>query len=153
MFELIIFEIVGILNTSSRYFHWKLGLYAILFVLVVVLPFYIAYFTVSNIKLVAQFRVVLTLASWLVFLYFFWKTGDQFPILSPKHGVLSIEQCIGRIGVIGVTLMAVLSGFGAVNYPYTSMAYFLSEVGYVEGQDDNEDKENGVESKLPVEVP
>ncbi|KAI0227171.1 Golgi pH regulator [Lamellibrachia satsuma] len=128
MFELIIFEIVGILSTSSRYFHWKLGLYAILFVLIVVLPFYIAYFTVSNIKLVAQFRVVLTVVSWLVFLYFFWKTGDQFPIVSPKHGVLSIEQCIGRIGVIGVTLMAVLSGFGAVNYPYTSMAYFLRTV-------------------------
>ena len=46
---------------------------------------YCMFFCVS----VAQFRVVLTLASWLVFLYFFWKTGDQFPILSPKHGQYS----------------------------------------------------------------
>ncbi|KAH8024381.1 hypothetical protein HPB51_022865 [Rhipicephalus microplus] len=67
----------------------------------------------------------LALGAWLVFVYLFWKIGDPFPILSPKHGILSIEQVISRVGVVGVTLMAVLSGFGAVNYPYTSMAYFM----------------------------
>ncbi|KAJ7413629.1 Golgi pH regulator [Willisornis vidua] len=65
---------------------------------------------------------------WLTFMYFFWKLGDPFPILSPKHGILSIEQLISRVGVIGVTLMALLSGFGAVNCPYTYMSYFLRNV-------------------------
>ncbi|XP_034820382.1 Golgi pH regulator A isoform X3 [Pan paniscus] len=105
MFELIIFEILGVLNSSSRYFHWKMNLCVILLILVFMVPFYIGYFIVSNIRL-----------------------RDPFPILSPKHGILSIEQLISRVGVIGVTLMALLSGFGAVNCPYTYMSYFLRNV-------------------------
>uniref|UniRef100_A0A9J8B4D0 Golgi pH regulator n=2 Tax=Cyprinus carpio TaxID=7962 RepID=A0A9J8B4D0_CYPCA len=94
MFELIIFEILGVLSSTSRYFHWKLNLYVILLVLIFVVPFYIGYFVVSNIRLC----------------------------------ILSIEQLISRVGVIGVTLMALLSGFGAVNCPYTYMSYFLRNV-------------------------
>ncbi|XP_064470484.1 Golgi pH regulator-like isoform X2 [Ornithodoros turicata] len=129
MFELIIFEILGFLESSSRYLHWKLGLYAILFMLIVLLPFYIGYLIISNLRFVKSRAIKpLALASWLLFVYLFWKIGDPFPILSPKHGILSIEQVISRVGVIGVTLMALLSGFGAVNYPYTSMAYFMRPV-------------------------
>ena len=39
-----------------------------------------------------------------------------------------METCISRVGVIGVTVMALLSGFGAVSYPYTSMAMFMRSV-------------------------
>lgn len=71
----------------------------------------------------------LTIMIWLVYIYLFWKLGDPFPILSPKQGILSIEQGISRVGVIGVTVMALLSGFGAVNYPYSSMTYFMRYSG------------------------
>ena len=79
-------------------------------------------------------RKPLTLIIWCAYFYIFWKLGDPFPILSPKHGVLSVEQGISRVGVIGVTIMALLSGFGAVNYPYTSMTMFMRTVTVMDVQ-------------------
>lgn len=129
MFELIIFEILGFLDSSSRYFHWNLDLYLMLIMVIVVIPFYIGYFIISNIRIIPNSVIrPLTLITWLIFIYFFWKLGDPFPILSPKHGIFSIEQGISRVGVIGVTVMAMLSGFGAVSYPYTSMTVFMRPV-------------------------
>jgi hypothetical protein len=83
----------------------------------------------------------------LAYWYLFWRIGLYFPITTNKMhgeqllgslkpwifgicfgvpaGILSIEQCVGRIAVLGVTFMAVLSGFGAVNGPYTFLTYFL----------------------------
>lgn len=146
MFELIIFEISGWLESSSRFFYWHFILYFLLFVVIVLNPFYIAYSCISNIrfgnektttKYYTSYNFLLyvlvrpdlikhlTIVTWVLFLVIFWKIGDSFPILNPNKGILSIEQLVSRIGVIGVTVMALLSGFGAVNYPYTSMAYFM----------------------------
>ena len=66
--------------------------------------------------LVRDYRLVpfLTLIAWCFYLYMFWKLGNPFPI-SNRHEFFSIEQCISRVGIIGVTAMAVLSGFGGKN--------------------------------------
>ncbi|XP_018324186.1 Golgi pH regulator [Agrilus planipennis] len=129
MFELIIFEILGWMESSSRHFYWNLILYLLLFVVIVLNPFYIAYCSISNIGFVKnEYKKQLTVIVWCIFMVIFWKIGEPFPILNPKQGILCIEQLVSRIGVIGVTVMAILSGFGAVNYPYTSMAYFMREV-------------------------
>ncbi|EJW74459.1 hypothetical protein WUBG_14636, partial [Wuchereria bancrofti] len=74
----------------------------------------------------------LTVVSWIIFIYFFWKIGDPFPILSARHGIFTIEQAISRVGVIGVTVMAMLSGFGAVNAPYCYMTIFMRPVGQIQ---------------------
>nr|CAG4643988.1 EOG090X06XN [Lepidurus arcticus] len=131
MFELIIFEILGVLESNSRFLCWSVVLYLMLGQVIVIIPFYICYFVVSNLRFIRRDLIrPLSLAIWFVYLYFFWKVGDPFPVLSSKHGLrlLSMEQGISRIGIIGVTVMALLSGFGAVNYPYTSMAIFMRPV-------------------------
>ena len=61
--------------------------------------------------------------------YVFWKIGDQFPITRTHHSLVALEHGIGRIGVIGVTAAGVFSGWGAVNGPYTYLAYFLRWAG------------------------
>lgn len=130
MFELIIFEILGVFNANSRYFYWKITIYIMLIMLIFILPFCISYFIVSNSRLKRNqlFVKVGSLVLYILFMCVFVKIGDQFPITSPNYGALSIEQGLSRVGVIGVSLIGVLSGFGAVNYPYTSMTCFMRSV-------------------------
>lgn len=129
MFELIIFEILGVMDSKSRYFHWRLELTLLLLMVIAVIPLYFAYSCISNITFVSEKWVhFLTVGIWIVYLYGLWRIGDPFPLLSVSHGIFTIEQAVSRIGVIGVTVMALLSGFGAVNYPYTSMSYFIRPV-------------------------
>jgi len=129
MFELIILEILDVLERSSRWFNWKLDIYIMLVVLIFILPAYIIYIMLS-----ARFRkwhtkMLAAVCAMIAWLLFFYKIGDPFPIVSKReHGILSIEHGVSRIGVIGVTTMAILSGFGAVNGPYTYMAYFLRSI-------------------------
>ncbi|TPX57843.1 hypothetical protein PhCBS80983_g03523 [Powellomyces hirtus] len=94
LFEMIIFEIGDVLDARSRWLHWKITLYLMLFNVIVLLPFY-------------QF-------------YICFAERD--------NGIFGIEPGMGRVGVIGVTMMAILSGFGAVNSPYTTLFFFLRKV-------------------------
>ncbi|CRK94869.1 CLUMA_CG008361, isoform A [Clunio marinus] len=129
LFELIIFEIAGVLETTSRFFHWRLSLIAILVMVVAVIPYYIAHSLINNIRIVSnRYSTPLTIVLWLGYLYIFWRIGDPFPLLSTYKGIFTIEQGVSRIGVVGVTVMAILSGFGAVNFPFTNMTYFIHPV-------------------------
>jgi len=130
MFQLIIFEIAGVLEIPSRLFSWKCSFYLMLFLVVGVIPGYVS-FLISVIKFPNNKTLCgypIGLFIYLAFLFAFWKIGDPFPITSAKHGIFSIEQLMSRIGVIGVTLMAFLSGFGSVNFPYSNTTYFRRTV-------------------------
>ncbi|PRP84446.1 Golgi pH regulator-like [Planoprotostelium fungivorum] len=120
---------------SFRWFNWKLNLYATFFGLLFVLPFYQFWLLFSATRLKNRKHVLLlSIVSELIFLWLFYKIGEPFPISKMKSeehvytSWMSIEGGIGRIGVLGVTVMAFLSGFGAVNYPYSNMSFFRSKV-------------------------
>jgi hypothetical protein len=60
--------------------------------------------------------------------YGFYRIGESFPAVVREHGLFSVEMSVSRVGVIGVALMAVLSGFGAVMSPYSNLTFFISPV-------------------------
>ncbi|KAI9205773.1 Abscisic acid G-protein coupled receptor-domain-containing protein [Polychytrium aggregatum] len=130
LFELVIFEILNITNARARWIHWKFTLYAMLVDVVVVLPFYQFYLVFAERKKWAPYRWILAFIGWLIYALLFWKVGDQFPLSRPRtqFSLTSLEPFMGRVGVIGVTMMAILSGFGAVNSPYTTLFIFLRNV-------------------------
>ncbi|CAJ0644424.1 12715_t:CDS:10 [Entrophospora sp. SA101] len=76
---------------------------------------------------------------WSLHFYGFWKVGDFFPIEKTINVLESdtseynsgdpfIQFGMSRVGVLGVTIMAILSGFGAVNSPYVTLFFFLRQV-------------------------
>nr|CAG8496043.1 5970_t:CDS:10 [Entrophospora candida] len=81
----------------------------------------------------------LTFICWSLHFYGFWKVGDFFPIEKTinvlendtseyNSGDPFIQFGMSRVGVLGVTIMAILSGFGAVNSPYVTLFFFLRQV-------------------------
>ena len=77
MFELIIFEIVDFLDIGSRYFWWYFAIYSMLFMVVILTPFYIIFFVLSSARLVSvNMRLPLSILVFGLYFYLFWKVPD-----------------------------------------------------------------------------
>jgi len=66
------------------------------------------------------YKLLLPTIPFLVFLYLFWQLGALLPIPEKKGLFWRVEsrslteECVLRIGCLGVTISAVLSGFGSI---------------------------------------
>ncbi|KAK9376249.1 Abscisic acid G-protein coupled receptor-domain-containing protein [Lipomyces chichibuensis] len=125
--ELVLCEITDWVSPGPRFIAWRITTSFLLVVLIVIIPILLAYHWFSDSTgLTKRFIFLFTTISFIIWLYIFYKIGDYLPL--PKHiegsfwnYTLSFsEECLARVGLVGVSSMAVLSGFGAVSAPYSS---------------------------------
>ncbi|KAG9323816.1 hypothetical protein KVV02_002262 [Mortierella alpina] len=129
LFELVIMEILGLLGQESRWYFWRLTLNAMLLLVIVIIPYYQCVLIIRNAGMSTKKALPIAVAIWVVYFYLFAKVGNNFPTQAHRSTeILSIEWGMSRVGVIGVTISAILSGFGAVNGPYSNLFFFLRQV-------------------------
>ncbi|KAJ3113535.1 hypothetical protein HK098_007633 [Nowakowskiella sp. JEL0407] len=105
--------------------HVSLLIATLLFLLLLLIPFYAVYSTLSTTYSLLT-RLALASFSALAYFYLFCKLADS--ILPHSSSYFSLFYLVSRVGVFGTLLIALLSGFGAVNTPYTTLFIFIRNV-------------------------
>mmetsp|Transcript_46568 Transcript_46568/g.101381 ORF Transcript_46568/g.101381 Transcript_46568/m.101381 type:complete len:516 (+) Transcript_46568:58-1605(+) len=126
MFQLMLATMAGLFDADVRAFAWKVDHWTLIWLSYVVLP---ASFVWTAVRSICYGSHRLALASALLSLPPFWYaiylSGKLIHIDSVNF---SADLLVARIGVLGITVVATLSGFGAVNFPFQSMHSFLRPV-------------------------
>ncbi|AOW01794.1 Abscisic acid G-protein coupled receptor-domain-containing protein [Yarrowia lipolytica] len=138
--ELVLAEVCGWFDPATTLSWWKMIMPVTLAFIVVVVPALQLHMLFSTL-LTSQLSVGLATASCLFsWLFLFYKLGAQLPLHGDER-VLNLfnsdwsnfsrsllQEVSGRVAFIGVSAIAVLSGFGAVSSPYN---VFLAKSKYV----------------------
>ncbi|KAH7624070.1 putative GPCR-type G protein 1 [Nannochloris sp. 'desiccata'] len=141
MLELLVFEILGYMNASSRQSLWRVDMIILICMLLAVMPYYHSY-TILSLRLRPSKAAVGGALALTGFTYAFWQLrwlAPSVPASSAPLGRFGMLEAIGRVGALGVTLVAVLSGYGSVSVPFSYISLFIrpverAEIDAMEGQ-------------------
>ena len=112
--------------SHARWWAWKLNLVVVTTILILILPYCFFYLMLRNQEFESSQAGYLALPLLLVYLWLFYSMTDSLPIAGQSGSMLVMG--ISRVGVLGVTAMAMTSGFGAVNCPRQTLHCFLRPV-------------------------
>lgn len=130
--ELILCEISNTLNPAARTAALQVTVPTLLFFLIVLIPFLELQSIVSGsgwtFKRTEKGKIpkmpwLLQTAGFSIWLMMFWWLGKGLPgtyihTMASQTGKGVSEACLERVGIIGISLMALLSGFAAVSAPW-----------------------------------
>lgn len=132
LMELILCEVSNTINPAARTFALKITVPGLMFLLIVLIPFLEIQSIVRSIGgdfsrtgkgRIPRFPWILQVTGFTAWITMFWWIGHMLPgthvkeLSAQKVGSLS-NACLERIGVIGICLMALLSGFASISSPW-----------------------------------
>ncbi|TGZ85453.1 hypothetical protein EX30DRAFT_326546 [Ascodesmis nigricans] len=153
--ELILCEVSDWVDAEARRVAFRVTVSVLLLCLIVVIPAN-QIVTVVEATKVGTWRwrnqmLVIggVFAAWL---WVFWNVGDVLPMRRQEFSLWQSsrtlsEECLARVGVVGVSLMALLSGFGCVSTPFSAKPRHVSETDIARAQSGLEAAHDMLESK------
>jgi hypothetical protein len=124
-------------DSDARRLAFRTVVSVLLVCLIVVIPLLEFYSLVEG-RWDQKRRTAAVIGGFGTWLWIFWELGDRLPIRNGEMGLWATdsrtlsEECLARVGVVGVSLMALLSGFGCVSTPWHS---FIAKQRHVSESD------------------
>lgn len=126
MFELLLVTLAGIAAPGVRLAAWKVDHWTLIALSYVVLPFCFVQTSVHSLCGGTRRAGLLCAAGFLPLFWYVIHVAGTLMGIDPDSS--SADVLVARIGVFGVTAVAILSGFGAVNFPFRSIHSLLRPV-------------------------
>ena len=122
LLSLLPIEILNLLTPNTRWIFWKSEISGLLVLIIVIVPLYQIHCITPR-----KYHYASTGILYLLYFRLFASVSLVDENVSTWDNYI-ISFGLPRVSVIGVALMAFLSGFGAVNSPYETMFVFMRQV-------------------------
>ena len=129
---LLFAEVTDALSAATRRVAWKLDMFALLLLLLVVLPYFHILSYIQRRVRSAKWALLLTGAAFAGGSFLFWRSSLLSPALPPGTERYGMLDAVGRVGALGLILVSILSGYGTVSVPFSYVTLFVRPVEHGE---------------------